>query len=303
MRLISHPTPENRRPADNPLDRHEVFQSAGWGHFSRDLSCCCPGGAQHAFDSRSEYSTTSLDERQITLPAFPGRGVPRVKSACNEATQYRVPSSSPGTRPMPNLIRSEYLPRAVTPVRRRHFEWWTSSRRRDLHMLGCVTGLWLHVSKTDVSPRRSRLRSSQRTRYSVTARDREGKPCDLTGAPSADVNGGSNYIRLTCHALTRRPVPTPRFPQRLPRSSLLSPQVVTTANVQTLPLGVRMHTKLYRFLMALVLTTLCLAAGAAARGITEAPSVITPAPEAPCTLTNSIPGCGVSLKRVADLSS
>lgn len=46
--------------------------------------------------------------------------------------------------------------------------------------------------------------------------------------------------------------------------------------------------------MALLFTALFLAVSASARGITEAPAAITPGPEAPCTLTNSIPGCGVS---------
>ncbi len=73
-------------------------------------------------------------------------------------------------------------------------------------------------------------------------------------------------------------------------------------NFYTLPLGAKMYTRPARFLVALVFAILCLAACAAARGITEAPSVITPAPEAPCTLTNSIPGCGVSLQHVLDLT-
>ncbi|KAH6622520.1 hypothetical protein F5144DRAFT_580676 [Chaetomium tenue] len=45
--------------------------------------------------------------------------------------------------------------------------------------------------------------------------------------------------------------------------------------------------------MALFLTTLVLAVSATARGITEAPSAITPAAKADCALTNSIPGCGI----------
>ncbi|KAK4032216.1 hypothetical protein C8A01DRAFT_20685 [Parachaetomium inaequale] len=45
--------------------------------------------------------------------------------------------------------------------------------------------------------------------------------------------------------------------------------------------------------MAPFYLTLILAASAAARGITEAPSVITPAAQADCPLTNSIPGCGI----------
>jgi hypothetical protein len=46
--------------------------------------------------------------------------------------------------------------------------------------------------------------------------------------------------------------------------------------------------------MAFLLTALFLAVSVSAWGITEAPSAITPAPEEACSLTNSIPGCGVS---------
>jgi hypothetical protein len=45
--------------------------------------------------------------------------------------------------------------------------------------------------------------------------------------------------------------------------------------------------------MALFFTTLVLAVSAAARGITEAPSAITPVAKADCTLTSSIPACGI----------
>ena len=53
--------------------------------------------------------------------------------------------------------------------------------------------------------------------------------------------------------------------------------------------------------MATFFLTLVLAASAAARGITEAPSAITPAAQADCPLTNSIPNCGVSRHRVVSL--
>ncbi|KAK4149672.1 hypothetical protein C8A00DRAFT_18673 [Chaetomidium leptoderma] len=46
--------------------------------------------------------------------------------------------------------------------------------------------------------------------------------------------------------------------------------------------------------MALFVTTLLLAVSASARGITEPPSAITPAPEAACTLTSLIPSCGIT---------
>jgi hypothetical protein len=49
--------------------------------------------------------------------------------------------------------------------------------------------------------------------------------------------------------------------------------------------------------MAPFFLALVLAASAAARGITEAPSAITPAAQADCPLTNSIPSCGVSRLR------
>lgn len=147
----------------------------------------------------------------------------------------------------------------------------------------------------------AQLGSSHKARCSVTARDREGRSYYSAGVSSDRVNDGNKYIRFTCQ-------PLPLHPFHPSLSAAPSTQLRAfpagcqdTANVHILPLGERMHTKLSRFLMALVLTTLCLASCAAARGITEAPSVITPAPEALCTLTNSIPSCGVSLKHV-DLS-